>query len=89
MIPPVVRYLNVVMSAVMNALVVCWREDRPKDFPTSDVVLPAGGAGSPLLFSRSSPEKLSAVECESGWSPVYPGDKRIRQLFSAAAAPLW
>ncbi|KAM7389855.1 hypothetical protein PAMP_023805 [Pampus punctatissimus] len=73
--PPLCADMSVVVSAVMNALVVCWREERligtslPPAIRSSS---PAGGRGSPLLFNRSTPEKVSALECESGWSPVRP-----------------
>ncbi|KAM7417538.1 hypothetical protein PAMA_017263 [Pampus argenteus] len=71
--PPLCADMSVVVSAVMNALVVCWQEERligtslPPAIRSSS---PAGGRGSPLLFNRSTPEKVSALECESGWSPV-------------------
>ncbi|KAK5864708.1 hypothetical protein PBY51_015927 [Eleginops maclovinus] len=49
-----------VVSAVMNALVVCWREEHLIGLLyrlRSQVVPPAGSRGSPMLFDRSSPKR--------------------------------
>lgn len=57
---------------MVNALVVGWREEHLIGllYPLQSEVVPqAGGRGSPLLFV-GPPKKFSAVECESGWSPL-------------------